>query len=231
MNKKRARVITKWITPHITHKNKDGETIPSVTKIIGILDKPGIPEWANHLGFKRKTLKKELAHAALLGSLVHRAIEIRKLGLMCEIRSLTRYDVDIDKMMNILEQYLEFEKDHNPKMLFNELQLKTDLYTGTCDDVSIISGAVHLIDYKTSNVIRGTHLIQLAAYNKILRERGCITDKCSILVLPKKCNGYKLHSYDTSYIEEYYEPIFLKLLDLYYMWGSRLKEDFNEKIK
>ena len=76
-----------------------------------------------------------------------------------------------------------------------------------------------------------TYFLQLAGYNYLCKENGYRRiDKVAILVLNKDNIGYKFKIMDTDYLEEFYEPVFLLLLEVYKKWKDVLYWDWTEFI-
>ena len=49
---------------HQKYRNSDGQYVPSVTTVIDVIPKKALIQWANNLGWKRKSVKAELNAAA-----------------------------------------------------------------------------------------------------------------------------------------------------------------------
>jgi hypothetical protein len=63
-------------------------------------------------------------------------------------------------------------------------------YGGTPDWYGIMDGVPTLLDIKTSARPYVSHYVQLAAYIKLLEERGHKVDRAGILILPKQMAGH-----------------------------------------
>lgn len=142
-----------------------GIEVPSVTTILNILDKPGLPEWYGRLGLSEANKQKN--DAATYGSLVHNTIEYIETGL--DIKP----DHSIKKVINNfrkwsyenVDEWLAFEK----ACYHDEL-----MYAGTLDCIARFkNGRIVLTDIKTSRSIRDTYTLQLAAYKNATRIEDC----------------------------------------------------------
>ena len=60
---------------HTTYYNSKGEIVPSVTTVLKIIAKDNLIYWANNLGWKRMSVKKELDDASEIGTTAHNYIE------------------------------------------------------------------------------------------------------------------------------------------------------------
>lgn len=161
----------------------DGKRIPSVTTILGVLDKPGLPYWAaglvardaitNHDYWQQRIhnredperiirdLKRspwqERDKAARRGTRIHMVLEAAAHGdpTDCpqDLLPMAQQAVDLLDRENI--QALETEARGYNRALW---------YAGTIDLIATINGKTWLIDWKSSRSIHETHILQVAAY-------------------------------------------------------------------
>lgn len=162
------------------HETRSG--IPSVTTIIGILDKPGLVGWAKRVTSESavrnlETLVKmretggdaatidwlkripgyERDVAADLGTSVHRLAE--------QINRGVEPIVSADEAP-FVHAYLKFVSDYRPRFLAVEemiCSLRFD-YCGTLDGLAVIDGEPWLIDIKTGKSLYAETALQLSAY-------------------------------------------------------------------
>jgi len=156
---------------------------PSVTTILGLLDKSGalIP-WAvkNTIRYIRENQHKmdsieclqkaateyrNVSQEALdIGSQVHDLIE-------CYIKHgkdksyMAKYN---DAVQNAFLAFLDWEEKHNVEWLETEQSIYSPAYcyAGTLDFISRIDGKIYCGDFKTSKAIYSEHYMQIAAYMK-----------------------------------------------------------------
>lgn len=158
----------------------DGTKVPGVTTIIGrFKESGGLIFWAwdqGRNGFDFRETKDEAAQA---GTIAHALVEYHITG---------KSDADITKMIadhkvsqEILEKayrayenYLNWEKTTNLKVVKTEMSLVSEKYKfgGTFDGIAVveIDGVRSLADWKTSSAIYRDALVQVAAYKALWEE-------------------------------------------------------------
>lgn len=217
---------------HEDYFNTKGQKIPSVTTILKILNKPQLIQWANFMGKLRKSVDEVTQKAATIGTLTHYILERYGKGKIINFSVLDEYDSSITKSVNkALKSFIKWKKDYVPEIKICEIKLNNEKYGGTVDNVCKIDGKYYIVDYKTSKTVYPSMFLQLAAYNKLLREENNMKiDKVAILILNKNKVEYKFYQMDVEYLEKFYEPIFIKLYELYIAWDENLKVDWNTKL-
>ena len=164
---------------HMDYYNKDKIKVPSVTTVIGILNKDGLIQWANSIGKRGIDYKKFLNERALVGSVAHELIEAhlsdKNPALFCsnEIKS------EATQILNTFKIATEGIKFCNHEF---ELSLSSDRFGGTLDmlcDIEI-NGELNtvLVDFKTSKKPYITQFIQLGAYSGLFKNLSSNT--CNI---------------------------------------------------
>ena len=161
--------------------NSNGEQVLRVSQVIKSLAKDSIAFWANSLGFKGISYKKELERTANIGSLCHDVIE----GYFAKDRLA---DIDFDlfniedygskkEVINALESFMKwykhFIKHRTYDVKFTELVVVGEKLGGTIDcgiDGWKDPNKVIFVDYKTSGDFYLTQFLQLAAYTMIYEE-------------------------------------------------------------
>lgn len=157
---------------HTVYKTQAGNRVPSVTTILGILNKPALLEWAWKLGTEGIDYKAVRDNAADIGTLAHYLI-------MCHLRQetpdISEYSAqDIGKAENCLIKYWDWEKTNPIKPIGVELPLVSEVYGygGTIDFLGYdSSNDLILVDHKTGKGIYPEMFYQLAAYAQLLREQ------------------------------------------------------------
>jgi len=169
---------------HVYHWN-GGEALPSVTTILGVVDKSGpligwakritaeaavdhraqIEDWVGIGGrdgavqFLTKAATVQRDRAANAGSEVHAFAEAIARG----------QDVEVpDELMPFVTAYRGFLNDFQPKFLAAEemvCSLKHQ-YAGTLDAICVIANETWMLDYKTSKGVYPETALQLAAYGR-----------------------------------------------------------------
>jgi len=166
---------------HTVYKLGSGERVPSVTTILGILNKPALLDWAWKCGCDGLDYKAVRDQAGDIGTLVHYLI-------MCHLTKTepdtSEYSAqDIEKAENCLIKYWDWEKGHETEPVLVETPLVSDVYQfgGTIDFFGVIDGQPTLLDFKTGKAIYPEFFYQLAAYKQLLTEQGYLVEVTKIL--------------------------------------------------
>ena len=142
----------KYLAYHIGDRK-----VPSVTQVLGIIDKPGLLEWSCRLGIKEANRQRD--DAGKFGHEVHDAIEVWA----------TRDDRPIPQhVQKALGWFIEWSEQYVEEWVCFEQAVFHDelLYAGTSDAFAIMKGSrkLVLVDFKTSKSMRDTYDLQVAAY-------------------------------------------------------------------
>jgi len=166
---------------HTVYKLTSGDRVPSVTTILGILNKPALLEWAWQMGCQGLDYKAIRDDAASVGTLAHYFI-------MCYLRSekpdTSEYSqADIDRAENCLIKFWDWEKGHKIESILVETPLVSEEYQfgGTIDFFGKVDGQPTLVDFKTGKAIYPEFFYQLAAYEQLLAEAGHLIEVTRIL--------------------------------------------------
>ena len=218
---------------HMDYYNKDKIKVPSVTTVIGILNKDGLIQWANSIGKRGIDYKKFLNERALVGSVAHELIEAhlsdKNPALFCsnEIKS------EATQILNTLKVATEGIKFYNHEF---ELSLSSDRFGGTLDmlcDIEI-NGELNtvLVDFKTSKKPYITQFIQLGAYLELLRlnnhPRYNDIKYCMIFSVNKSTCTFQYITKENTL--KYFTKMFLSLLDTYEIWSIVQLEGLNDSV-
>lgn len=204
----------------------DGQQYPSVTTVLGILDKPALKQWAvdctitaMHNGIPEVDARlawcKVSGDAMDIGSIVHRAIErsIRYNQRLTFVHREHRQKVE-----NAYGAWCEwYYDDVQPRYIATEQKVFNDeqMYAGTLDGIVDIDGVRYVVDYKTNNYQSFEYQMQIAAYAK------CVgVDRGLLLNLDKDTGNYKATLYTPEKMAHAYEA-FTVLLKYYYMAAKR----------
>ncbi len=157
---------------HTVYRTKDGKRVPSVTTVLGILNKPALLDWAWRCGIDGKDYKAVRDNAADIGTLAHYLI-------MCHLKDITpdtsKYSAnDIGQAKTCLLKYWEWEKENKVEPILIEEPLVSESYGfgGTIDCLALLNGTLTLIDHKTGRGIYPEMFYQLAAYRQLLEENS-----------------------------------------------------------
>jgi hypothetical protein len=164
----------------------DGIVLPSVTTVLGIINKPFLLNWANKLGREGLTLNEGRGDSLLIGTLTH---------ALCE-SFITKDEVDLtgisDEVITVanvcFEQFKRWVSDLNVEFIGSEITLmdKTIGLGGTIDLVCRVKNELCLVDIKTSKTIAKEYWLQLNAYRQLYeRATDTTVDHVGILQLHK----------------------------------------------
>lgn len=214
----------------------DCKEIPSVTTVLKILNKPELVDWANFMGKIGKDANEIKESAALVGTYVHWIIE-----RICKKKIIPLSVIDKDERINLTQErqikkcvksFKKWRKEYEPKFKYNEYRVQNNKVGGTIDCICKINGEYYIIDFKTSKQPYASYFIQLAAYNYLLKETNFKhqIDKVAVLNLNKSKEKFIFTECDINLLEKYYEPLFLKLLDVYNLYTYILRSHWNTKL-
>ena len=157
---------------HIRYKGANGENVPGVTTILGILNKPALVKWANNLGLQGIDSSRYRDEMADIGTLAHYLIMCHLTGQTPDTSDYSPNQVDLAE--NATLSYYEWEKGHDIEPILVEEALVSDQYGygGTVDLYAAVDGVPTLVDFKTGKAIYPEMVYQLAAYKQLLQEHG-----------------------------------------------------------
>ena len=155
----------------------DGELVPSITNVLGVLNKPALPRWAAKVVAEQAVAMRDSlpkldeaeaidmlkgapwrssGRAADRGTTIHAYLEEKMQGL--DPREISG---EAARYRKAADQFLA---EWEPKPLAIELTVFGDGYAGTGDLWAILNnGATAVLDYKTSKAIYPEAALQLAA--------------------------------------------------------------------
>ena len=181
---------------HQRYKLQNGNEVPGVTTVIGILDKPALLHWAWEQGKAGLDLYKTRDKAASIGTIAHYLCECELKG---EKPMLDEYSKsDIDKAETSFLAFLEFRKNNELTMIGSELQLVSEQYRygGTIDIYGQMKDKKVLLDLKTSSGVYPEMRLQLSAYRQLLIENGQQVDSCQLLRIDKETGEFVHYTFD-----------------------------------
>lgn len=150
---------------------------PSVTTILGCLNKPALNTWlckqtfhaarngCRTFGESQKEVTKISQKACRIGRDVHKFVELKAKGRKPQMQS------------NYLEYYQAFNEwliDYKPEFVASEITVtsKKNNYKGTVDLLARVKGKDCLVDLKTGKYIYETVELQTSAYKQAYEEQG-----------------------------------------------------------
>lgn len=200
---------------------KDGIVVPRVTEILSkMMHDDRLMYWANSLGFKGIKYKDALNKAANIGTNSHSAIELF-------LREKLQIDDNIP-FLGFLAWYNVVSEQNTIKPIFIEHSLVCKYFGGTLDALLDIGGKLYLTDFKTSNHVRLSYFLQLAAYMYMLKvEEGIDIDGVIILQLDKDQPGFNeyLLTFQIPEHKMFMDQCLLTFLSLVYSFYNLNKSD------
>src|SRR5688572_16134547 len=109
---------------HTRYKLKNGELVPGVTTVIGILAKPALYNWYNNLGLQGIVGSTYVDVLAVIGTIGHDMICCHNRGVKFEPGDHPK-DL-IDKAENCFLSYLSWEKQHKIEPILCEAPLVSE---------------------------------------------------------------------------------------------------------
>ena len=199
-----------------SYVTSQGERVPSVTTILGVVNKPGLPNWASRMAaadaikqvkdafkageqlsiaqlnmFEEHARKEHLRvrdDAASIGIAIHSVVEARLEGRIVEpSREVPEFVVrNVDDFFT--ESLESFEVAYREEVVAHPLP-----FAGTLDAILKVGDKLILIDWKTSSGVYPEMALQVAAYAKAAKYAlGVVIDEAWIIRFPKDDNPAEL---------------------------------------
>ena len=153
-----------------------GDLVPSITNVIGVLNKPALPRWAAKVVAEQAVAMRDSlpnlapeeavdllkgapwrssGRAANRGTTIHAYLEARLHGLEPEV-----LEGEAVKYRKAAEAWLD---EWQPEVIATELTVFDKGYAGTGDLWCKVDGETRIVDFKTSKAIYPEAALQLAA--------------------------------------------------------------------
>lgn len=150
---------------------ESGQYVPSVTSILDCYPKPAaFYDWLKKVGEDADQIRDE---AGDRGSTVHQLTERFDGGE--EVKLMDGDGRVSYKLIEwaMFERYVEFRRRFPLEVIFTELNMSSDLlgFAGTLDRVVKLNDRILILDIKTSNSLYDHYWLQMAAYEKLLKEK------------------------------------------------------------
>lgn len=169
------------------YKNKDGKRVPSVTTILGVINKPALLNWANRIGLNGIEMKNYVDDKADIGTLAHAICEFSLVGTPIEWGKYTKEQ--ILQACKCAKKFFEWKSYQNEFIpIASELELISEKYQygGCCDLVAILNGRLTLVDFKTCSGVWDEAKFQTSAYKQLINENFEKLLEVAINPIPKK---------------------------------------------
>jgi hypothetical protein len=175
---------------HTVYRAADGRVVPSVTGVLGVIAKPWLIPWANRLGLQGIDSEAHVSQAARIGTLAHAFVETRFTGEVLKRADLEaeHTEEEIAGALRAFRAYQAWAADKTITPILSETPLVSEAhrYGGTFDLYAEVDGRRELLDFKTSERVYDSHLIQLAAYRALLEEHGHPVEAVRVVLMPRE---------------------------------------------
>jgi len=217
--------VTKKVRAHTVYRDEQGNRVPSVTTVIGKLNKPLLVKWANNIGLQGIDTNKYVDELATIGTLTHNMVEHDcNPNVTVDYKDYSQNQIDrasiAFKKWEAWRQVNEFIPEANEIRLVGKWQsmdnsTKVRGFGGTIDIYGTLNGKKTLIDIKTSKACYIDQYIQVGAYKLLLEQNGYEVEQTYILRIGRNENeGFQdIHLPNL----DLHQQIFERLLDIYYL--------------
>ena len=197
------------------YQTADGQSVPGVTTVTGLLSKPSLVRWANKLGLEGIEVGAYTEQRARIGTLAHAMIQARLQG---EIFDPGQADPpELEQAGELLALFTAWQEQHCLRPVHCESSFVSESlrYGGTVDCYCMLDGRPVLLDFKTGRSIYDEYFVQLAAYARLLREQGYPVEEIRILRLGREQGGL-VEERAVEDTEKWF-AVFQALLQVYYL--------------
>jgi len=171
--------------PHTIYRTRDGVRVPSVTTVLGLIDKPQLVRWANRMGLEGIDTEKFVDRAADVGTITHARIQAFVEGADFDpgeyVGFMPATEAAFQRFVTWWGQegYTHVESE---RVLVSEI-LRTG---GTADHIARRrDGELDLLDIKTGRRIYGQAGVQVsiyrAIYNEVMEEQEMRIDRAYVI--------------------------------------------------
>lgn len=209
---------------HTIYRSRSGDRLPSVTTVLGILNKPALVHWAWELGTQSIDYRKVRDSAGDIGTLAHYLI-------MCYVKDeepdTSDYSLqDITRAAGCLARFAEWADKNTFKLILSEKPLVSEIhrYGGTVDLLVEQRGERILYDVKTGSGVYDENYHQVAAYYSLLNENGHHCDSVKIIHVDKD-EPAGLHILTATNLDKHFE-LFLHCLGVYRLQGQLTRRNY-----
>ena len=150
----------------VRFRSSTGNSVPSVTQVLGVSSKPYLASWANDLGLRGLKYSDYMDEINTLGTLIHERIEAYILNK--DFDQSKYNDEIVEKSEPVFNKFIRWETDNYMAVMETETPMESDVYGGIMDAVVNLNGKATLMDWKTSKDIYSDYFSQLAAYHRLL---------------------------------------------------------------
>lgn len=206
------------VKAHHRYRLASGEFVPSVTTVLGLLNKPALVGWANRLGLEGIDSDKYVDETKKIGTAVHRMIAAELAGRKPDLAEFSSQQLEL--VANSIRSWESWKASHKLDVQMFESRLVSENYRfgGTFDStwVGTLDGeGPILVDYKTSDRLYPEHRVQVAAYTGLAAEHGIRVTGARLLRFGRlPTEGFEEHRLELSELRVRWR-MFLRLLEVY----------------
>lgn len=173
---------------HTQYYLTTGDSVPGVTTVLGVLNKPALVIWSNRLGLQGIDSTKYKDKMANIGTLAHMLVMNHFKKATPDLSEFSQQD--IDKANNCLKSFYSWEQQHTLVPIAIEVPWVSDIYGygGTADFVGMIDGQLEIVDFKTGSGLYNDYLYQVAAYRQLAIEKGYKVERARLLRIGRDDN-------------------------------------------
>lgn len=196
------------------YTNSKGKKVPSVTTIIGVMNKPGLAKWANMLGLNNVGYEDFLDERASIGTDFHKMVEEYMFGKPVG-------GIHFKESIEMFRRFMVWAENHYYKVFAAEQVLVGERFGGTVDAIGEVDGALTVIDYKTAKTVYADFFVQLAGYGLLIKELMPETyeriQAFGVLTMRRE----EMYKFITKKdMEKHFMPVFLHAFELYTAWDK-----------
>ena len=216
--------------PRTIYKNSEGQRLPGVTTICGVMSKDTLIAWANRIGLEGTEVGAYVDDKAAIGTLAHALVMAELTGSPLTKEVLADYSPNqVRYAENASLSFYEWLKSHRVEVIECEHSMISEdhQFGGTDDIYAIVDGAYEVLDLKSGSGIYPEHVTQVAGGYGILRkENRYKVDRFRILNIPRTANENWGELLVGDEQVRLHQKLFLACLDVYNL--RRLTK--NEKV-
>ncbi len=203
------------VKTHTTYKLKNGQRVPGVTTVLGILNKPALIHWAWDLGSKGIDYRKYRDKMAEVGTLAHYMVQCDLALGEPDLEGYSKETINLAE--NCLISYYEWRRGKDIQPITVEEPMVSEKYKfgGTVDFYGYVDGILNIVDLKTGKAIYPEMIHQLSAYMQLLIESGREVEKVRILRIGRsEDEGFEERVISAESLKPHFE-LFANCLNVY----------------
>jgi len=196
------------------YKLADGTTVPGVTTVLNVLNKPFLVTWANNLGLQGINSREYVDELAQVGTLTHLMVECDIKGVEPDTHAFTQLQIEQARPCFVKWLAWRAGKEIVPILQESPLVSEEFRFGGTVDIHAAVDGVCTLIDIKTAKAVYSEQVAQVIAYQRLLEEHHFAVQRaCIVRIGRNEAEAFEVREItDTN---RSYWNLFLAALDIY----------------